>query len=419
MLKVVKYLVACAALFFAACDSKGADPEAGIEIGNPSVGLAAQFVLDYGEPDYSALQKFAKLPSDSEPLVVTDFRLGLSEVRHFSSYYILMPTDPLLGLRIWPQAGSTDTVIPMTFNENGTSNVSFKDWEMPSEGLLKEIGFQIRNTQDSNIAIRGEIRTASGLKPFEFELRNWESLLLRFHANQIESTGDSGFFNLPIRFHVPRWIAGVDFSSAVEDGYGVIRITPSSNSAIWEALNENFPASFNCLRWQETWSNGRIEQGYAPAAVSIFDKPSRNWVQDTLFKNPEAHWIFVKQFGGSGTVTYNSDGSATIDVTKAGSEVFSIQFLQENIPVIAGKNYRISFKASSSIGSEIIVRMGLYHSPYSGISPDFYFGLYDQLGVYDREFVATETNLFTRLEFNLGGKVRKVVLSDIKVEQLD
>jgi hypothetical protein len=405
--------LAGAALALVACGTEGSDPQTGIEIGNPSVGLAAQFVLDYGEPDYASLAALAKLPSASEPVLVSELSLGLAEVRHFSSYYVALPVDPLQGLRVWPRTG-VDTLVPMAFDEQGKSNLSFDDWEMPDDGYLKEIGFFFPN--DERSVIRGSIRTKAGLVPFVYQLNSWESLQLRYHAAQLEVVSDS-LFNLPIRFHVPRWIDGVDFSVAAADG-DTIYLDSTHNAKVWAALNANFPGSFNCLRWFEVQSNGDTLQDYAEVALQSFNQPGTNWIRDTLFLNPDSNWIVQQQFGGVANVAYAS-GVVTVDVTKAGTEDFSIQLIQENIPLIAGKNYRVSFKASSSVNAGVTVRLGMYHSPYSSLSPDFTIGLYEGMGFYDPTFKATETNLFSRLEFNLGGTVRKLVISDIKVIQLD
>jgi len=416
MRAVVNILLAGAALLCAACGSGSDDPHAGIEIGNPTVGLAAQFVLDYGDPDYGPLLALAKQPAADEPVVVSDLSLGLSEVRHYSSYYVSAPVDPLQGLRIWPRPGF-DTLVAMTFDATGSSNLSFTEWKMPSGGLLKEIGFVVRPTSDSNGVIRGSLRTSLGLVPFEYSLSGWESLQLRFHAAQVEAVNDT-LSSLPIRFHVPLWVQGVDFSTALPDSDGVVRFGPLSNSVQWKILASQFPSSFNCLRWFQEDEEGHISNGYSPFALASFDKPGTNWVRDTAFTQRDSNWIFIRQFDGAATVSY-AGGKALFDISEGGSEVFSIQFIQENIPIIAGKTYRISFRASSNIGSEIIARIGIYHSPYYGLSPEFYFGIYDQLGYYDRTFTASETSMFGRLEFNLGGKRRQVTLSDIRVEQLD
>ena len=415
MRNAAKLALCAVALLLGACGSD-TEPTAGIEIGNPSVGLAAQFVLDYGNPDYSALGKLALSQQENSPLEITQFSLGLREVRHYSSYFTSVPVDPMQGLRVWPR-GSADTVAPMVFAASGTSQMAFSDWVLPTGGLLKELSLSIVPL-DGQPLVSGRLRNASGSYPFEFSLAQWASLQLRFHSQQLETINDS-LCSLPVRFHVPSWIAGLSLDSVRVDSDGVVRFSPSSNVEMWEALNDRFSASFNSLRWQRTGSKGDTVGAYAPAALAQMDIPGRNWVRDTLFTAPEKHWILVKQLGGAATVRY-SQGKPIVNVTSPGAEDFSVQLVQENIPLIAGKHYRISFKASASVNSDLMVHLGLYHSPYTSLTgADYFFGLYTGESLLEATFEATETNLFGRLEFNLGGEVRELTLSEIRVLQMD
>lgn len=408
-------------LFLAALLGCGDDSnsQAGIEVGNPSIELGARFVVDYSVPEFEFLKTAAKLPGADEPVLITDIGLGLAEVLHYSSFYVPFPSDPLKGLRIWPHVGQADTLLPMVFGPDGQSELILPGWHVNTQGILKEIGFVVRPLGDT-ATIRGQFRDGSQLVPFEFALTEWQALQLRYHAEQIEAGDGSVPASIPVRFHVPVWIAGVDFASAVPDKDGVVRIYPTgANALLWNKLDSNFFASFNCLRWSRTDMDSTVHEGYVPTAMDAFDQPGRNWVRDGKFAMADSEWIFIVQFGGTASIDYQADGVALIEITDGGTEVFSEQLLQENIPIIAGHKYRISFRAKSTSGSEIVVRIGLYHSPYSGLSPDFNFGLFDGWGSYSREFTATETNLFGRLEFNIGGYVRNISLTDIKVEQVD
>lgn len=413
------FCLAFVALSLTACGEKPSEPQTGIEIGNPSIGLSAQFVLDYGAPDYSAFQGLGKLPSDSEPMVITDFNLGLSEVRHLSSYYVHMPTDPLIGLRVWPRSSTVDTLVYLKFDTNGTSIMPFTDWRLPAKSYLKEVAFFLPIARQEPIAIRGQLLVQGTPHDFEYQLPDWQTLQLRYHVSQIEQHLNDSILNLPVRFHVPNFIQGISFDSALADNYNIIRFNSTANTALWEALNANFAASFNSLRYARTLNNGTLEWGYPSESLPLFNIPGKNWIRDSLFQDPAPHWIYVQQLGGQATIQYKSNHTVEIDIKQGGSEVFSIQFIQENIPLIEGKKYRIAFQASSSVGSEIVARIGLYHSPYSNLSPDFNFGLYDGMGTYHRDFTATTTNLFGRLEFNLGGYERKIILQNIQVIQLD
>lgn len=74
-------------------------------------------------------------------------------------------------------------------------------------------------------------------------------------------------------------------------------------------------------------------------------------VQNGTFAYGKAYWTFDKP-GGTGSISFKN-GEATISVTNAGSEAWSIQLYQMGIAFEANKTYELSFDAKSTSGRSI------------------------------------------------------------------
>ncbi len=396
-----------------ACDS--GKSSAGIEVGNPEVAFKASFTLDYGEKDYSALAR-----ASENILELSHFPFALSEVRTYSSYYTTLDWDSVDGLQIWPTAGMGDTAIALDFNgKDLTANIL--DSLTASEGILKEIAVKLR-VRKENRSIKGTLIHNGSPVPFEFSLAALDSFRLRFHYRQIEKTGDKQW-TLPIRFYVNKWIEGFDLNEAVLNENGAVVLDDSLNTPLWNALNERFLDQFSCLRWKNFRSMS-FEESYVPEALTQFNKPWFNWVTNGNFENNGEQWLWIQQFNGAADTSFvrNSNGENVlhIQVKNPGTEMYSLQLIHENIPVLKNKQYKLIFTVQADISGVLSVRLGTYHPPYRSLGLEHFAPISSVENELIIPYTGTEDNPFARLEFNLGNSAKQYYrIKNIRVIQLN
>jgi beta-glucanase (GH16 family) len=137
------------------------------------------------------------------------------------------------------------------------------------------------------------------------------------------------------------------------------------------------------------------------------------------------YWNFVKlpEFGGAGSLTVDEiDGRnyAKTEITNPGSQLYSLQMIQ-NISLGNGGKYKVSFDAKSTAARNIMVKAGSGEKrgwvKYSNEEP---FQLSDELKNYEFTFdMLNETDIASRLEFNLGGNTTNPVwIGNVRVEDI-
>ena len=134
------------------------------------------------------------------------------------------------------------------------------------------------------------------------------------------------------------------------------------------------------------------------------------------------YWNFVKlpEFGGDGAFSLdNLDGQnfAKIDINNAGNQLYSLQMIQ-NLSLGNGGKYKVSFDAKSTAPRSIMVKAGAGASGgWVKYSNEESFNLTSELQSYEFTFdMLNETDIASRLEFNLGGNgTNPVWIGNVKV----
>lgn len=414
------------AISLSGCSEK--EPSAGIEIGNPSIAFTASFIIDYGfQSDTNASSVIlAKMPGDNETMVIDKFRLDLTHVRSYSSYYVYVTIDPAEGLLLWPyETMPTDTTLSVNFGneiQTGESVIddAFKQIDLQEEGLLKEIGVGFKPDDEDAYSIAGSLKINGEDVPFEYSLSSFKAIDLRYHYQQAEIYLDS--LNLPVTFYVQRWISEIDFTLASIEN-DTVRFSETENATLWNTLNERFLSSFSCLRWSWTSKDGDTISDYVSEALAQFDKTSTNWAVNGDFSNGSTGWILMEQYSGvaDSSIIHESKNEyqMKINVTKGGSKSYSVQLIHEDIPVLQNRKYKLIFTAWSNIEGPITVRLGSYHTPYNtlGFQEKPIIGLNGKS--FEIEYLGSEDNTFARLEFNLGGAERIFWFKNIQLIRID
>lgn len=403
---------------FIGCSSGGgSEPLAGIEIGNPALALTADFSVDYSEIEPGSLRKKSE---EEEPVLLDSFAMDLSEVRSFSSYYVAVSVDPTEGLAIWPDEDAPETLLPISFTEGASVEEPFKNINLEDEGYLKEIGVAFK-PQDPSSTISGRVKIDGKYVPFVYDLNGFQKIGLRYHFSQIERVSDS-VANLSVVFHVRCFTDGVDFSVAEVSEDGVIHLDNANNVAIWQKLNNNFVPSFRPLRYNYVDVQGNIVEDFVKDIWDgVVGAMSKNTIENGDFSNGMDHWIFFTQMNGVATATITGEKGNRIlkvDVTQGGTKSYSVQLIQEDVALVAGKKYKCVFTIWSNIEGQITARIGTYDD-YETVGFMEHPIVKTSGQSFEKEFTPSESTPFARFELNLGKKERTFYIKDIKIYRIE
>ena len=408
-----------AMIVFVGCSNdKAPDTVAGIEIGNPALALTANFSVDYSEVEQGSLKKSVE---KDEPVLLDSFSMNLSEVRSFSSYYTAVSINPTEGLPIWPEEDSPETLLPISFTEGSSVEEPFKDIDLEDEGYLKEIGVSFKPEGPSSV-IRGRVLIDDEYVPFEYNLNGFQKMGLRYHFSQIERVSDS-VANLSVVFHVRYWTRGVDFTKAEVSEDGTIYLDNENNIALWQKLNSNFVPSFRSLRYDYVDEQGKIVEDYVKDIWDgVIGSMSDNTITNGDFSAGLSGWIFFTQMRGEATaeITEEKNGNhiLEVDVTKGGTRSYSVQLIQEDVALVAGKKYKCVFTIWSNVEGQITARIGAYDD-YDTIGFQEHVSVGTSGKSVEIEFSPQESTPFARFELNLGNAVRKFFIKDVKIYRLE
>ncbi|MBR1798257.1 MAG: diguanylate cyclase [Clostridiales bacterium] len=156
----------------------------------------------------------------------------------------------------------------------------------------------------------------------------------------------------------------------------------------------------------------------APNAERNFREPDG---EGNYISHDEKDWEFMIACSGEASCSYE-DGCHTIDTINSGDAEYSVQLVQEGLPLIKGKKYRISFEAEASSRRTLM---------FAVTAPDIHWFRYledTKVEVGDN----WQTHIFTfemkdedddngRIEFNLGNNpsTATVKIRNVRLEQVD
>lgn len=403
---------------------------AGIEIGNPELAdkdtvvkpqpalpLVAEFTVDYSETSGTALAKKSKA---DRPIVIDTFSLTLTSVRSFSSYYTSVSVDPLYGLQLWPYENDNSAELQIDFAKGSSVEDAFNNIDLQEEGLLKEMGVGFRLGEFNSIS--GRILIDSSYVPFEYSLSNFQSMMLRYHYSQIDTSNGKG--NLSVIFRVNQFIKGLDFSKAEIGRDSILYISSNFNPELWKKMNERFLTSFQPLRYDYTTASDSTISGYVEDIwTDIAAEKGENTIINGNFQSPfTTDWILMNQFGGVADTTViienGKDRIMNVNVTNGGSHSYSVQLIQENVALIKDVKYKCVFTIWSDIEDSITVRIGSY-ATYETIGFQKHVNVKKTGHSVEIEFTPIASDPFARFELNLGGQERKFWIKEVQVLRLE
>ena len=107
-----------------------------------------------------------------------------------------------------------------------------------------------------------------------------------------------------------------------------------------------------------------------------------------------------------------------VDVTNGGNKSYSVQLIQEDVALVAGKRYKCVFTIWSNVEGRITARIGTYDD-YETVGFMEHPLVKTSGQSFEKEFSPLESTPFARFELNLGSSVRKFFIKDIKIYRLE
>lgn len=134
----------------------------------------------------------------------------------------------------------------------------------------------------------------------------------------------------------------------------------------------------------------------------------------------DVNWKFLLFNGGEGSATIQ-DGEIYIKTKNQGTEDYSVQLVQPELPMYQGHKYRVTFDACSTEERPMIVCVSAPTAGWIRYFSDTRVGLTEEWQSYTYEFeVKDKDDNNGRLEFNMGGKksTADIHIKNVRVEDI-
>lgn len=135
----------------------------------------------------------------------------------------------------------------------------------------------------------------------------------------------------------------------------------------------------------------------------------------------ETDWYFLLFNGGAGSAAI-VDQTMVITSEKEGTEDYSVQLVQPNLPMIKGQKYKITFDAKALEERDMIVCISAPTNGWIRYFPDTTVTLGTDWTTYTYEFDMTEKDDNNgRLEFNMGkkGSIAEISIRNVRIEVVE
>lgn len=134
----------------------------------------------------------------------------------------------------------------------------------------------------------------------------------------------------------------------------------------------------------------------------------------------DVNWKFLLFNGGVGAAEIK-DNMIVISSENAGTEEYSVQLVQPELPMIKGKKYRVSFDAKADADRNMIVCVSAPTAGWIRYLPDTTQPITTEMQTYTFEFEMTQKDDNNgRLEFNMGkyGETATIYITNVRVEEI-
>jgi len=151
-----------------------------------------------------------------------------------------------------------------------------------------------------------------------------------------------------------------------------------------------------------------------------------NYINNSDFADAEnleddVDWKFLLFNGGKGAASI-SDGFIHITTENVGTEEYSVQLVQPNIPMENGGKYKLSFEAYADEDRTMITTVSAPDLNFIRYFDDVKLDLTTTPQTYEYEFyMMSDNDANGRVEFNMGnqGSEATIHISNVRVEKMD
>ncbi len=135
------------------------------------------------------------------------------------------------------------------------------------------------------------------------------------------------------------------------------------------------------------------------------------------FSQDWANWTTFKQEGFSPVLTLR-DGAGCIRPGKTGTRDWDVQLVQAGLPIVAGKDYAVSFSAKASRKRELVMYLSQGTEPFAALTTQPSLAIDTAFSPYRVVFRALGSAANGRIEFNFGLDSTEICLDDVSVRQV-
>ena len=163
-----------------------------------------------------------------------------------------------------------------------------------------------------------------------------------------------------------------------------------------------------------------------PEKVFLEADETGNFIRNCDFSvaenlDDDEDWKFLLFEGGEGSAEIK-DNTMIIYTDAMGTVDYSVQLVQPDLPMIKGKNYRITFDCWAEEDRNLIVCISAPNAGWIRYFPDTLFDVTTEPQTFVYEFTMTEKNDNNgRLEFNMGnkGSDATIYIKNVRVEEIE
>ncbi len=134
----------------------------------------------------------------------------------------------------------------------------------------------------------------------------------------------------------------------------------------------------------------------------------------------DVDWKFLLFNEGEGSAEIK-DGEIVITTQKYGTEEYSVQLVQPDLPMLKGHKYRVTFDIRADEARKCIVCVSAPNAGWIRYLPDTSIDLTPEWQTYTFDFEMTEKDDNNgRLEFNMGkhGDTATIHITNVRVEEI-
>ena len=155
------------------------------------------------------------------------------------------------------------------------------------------------------------------------------------------------------------------------------------------------------------------------SAMVNFTPPGENYIINGDFSASNTNWKFNIFDNANASGKVNSSGEYEININDGGSERWSIQLSQENIPLIYGRTYQFEFDYRASALRILDAKLERNGPPYENYSQNEYFLVTTQMQHYSIQFEMQYPSDFeARVMFNCGAESPDLFIDNVSLKEI-